>query len=97
MTLSIKGLYVTVSISDTHHIGRSAIMLSDILLSVSFYYHDECHCAERRYAECRGAGLYQCYNRFQLKFTNSTNKLECLSLASPLRSYILDYEGKAYQ
>jgi hypothetical protein len=50
MTLSIKGLCVTLSISDTQH--SNALSLRRV-----YFIHNyaECHYAECRFAECRGA------------------------------------------
>jgi hypothetical protein len=48
-TLSIKGLYVTLSINDTEHNTALRYTLHFI------YWYAECHYAKYRYAECRGA------------------------------------------
>ncbi len=66
MTLSIKGLYVTLSISDTYLVTFSITMICHyverhyaecrilfmIMLNVT---NAKCRNAECRYAECRGA------------------------------------------
>ncbi len=63
MRLSIKGLFVTLNISDSQHkwdsaLICSAVMLNVVMLSVAFYYHHaECHYAKCRCAECRSAFL----------------------------------------
>jgi hypothetical protein len=48
--LSIKGLFATLSITVSH--DSNTVMLSVILLTVSFNCYAECRCAE-----CRGALL----------------------------------------
>jgi hypothetical protein len=51
---SIKGLLVTLSISDNQHTQHSLWQSSSITLSVALHYRSaECH-----YAECRGAMLW---------------------------------------
>jgi hypothetical protein len=76
MRLSIKGLFVTLNISDTQHkwdsaLICSAIMLNVIMLSVAFYYHHaECHYDKCRCAECRSAFL----NCNTLSVTNNVLK-----------------------
>jgi hypothetical protein len=37
MTLTVKGLHMTLSINDTQHKRHSVMMLSAIMLSVTFY------------------------------------------------------------
>ncbi len=51
MTVSIKGLFVTLSIHDTQH--YNALLLCQVSRFISCYA--ECHFAECHYAECCGA------------------------------------------
>jgi hypothetical protein len=52
MTLSLKGFYVTLSISDSQH-NNTAIMFSVVIrVSHVIFYYVKC-----RYAECCGAVL----------------------------------------
>ncbi len=51
MPLSIKGLYVTLSIDDTQH----AYALPLCSVSHFMYYYAECHYADFHYADCRDA------------------------------------------
>jgi len=58
MTLSIKGLYVTLTINDTQHnwqlVTMHSVMLRVIMLNVTFFYcyaecrYGECHCVQCR-------------------------------------------------
>jgi hypothetical protein len=61
ITLTIKGLRVTLSINDNEHKRHSALQHADIMLSVTFYLllcfmlYAECCYAECRYVECSNA------------------------------------------
>jgi hypothetical protein len=56
ITLSIKGLYVTLSICDIQHNNAMSIgWLSLCWVSHFIYDYGECHYAECHYDECRGA------------------------------------------
>ncbi len=56
MTLSINGLFATLSINDKSAQQHFAITLSGTMLSVVFnLFYAECHYAECCYADCRGA------------------------------------------
>jgi hypothetical protein len=66
MTLSIKGLYVTISINDTQHINslqyavchyaECRVLFVVMLCRFAECRYTECRYAECRYTECRGAG-----------------------------------------
>jgi hypothetical protein len=63
MTLSLKGLCVTLIISDTQH-KRTAIML---IVAFIYYYIDCCY-AEWYYAECCYAGCRSALGFHQIRF-----------------------------
>jgi len=50
MTISLKGLFVTLSINDKHYAEYRFAEWSKFM-----YFYAECHYAECRYAECHGA------------------------------------------
>jgi hypothetical protein len=55
MTLSVKGLFLTLSINDIQQKQHSATMLSVIILAEC--HNAECHNAECHNAECHNADL----------------------------------------
>ncbi len=56
MTLSIMGLFVTVSINDIPHNGTQQTSIEFYITEfLDFLLYAECPYAECHYAECRGA------------------------------------------
>ncbi len=74
MTLSMKGLYATVSINNTQHNNTLPLCLVSLSwVSRFIYYYAECHCAECCYAESRGAKFWGDIHKnvFRLTYDNS--------------------------
>ncbi len=69
MTLSVRGLYVTLSISDSQHKWHSTLQLWHYAechyaeCRVLFIIMAECHCAECHYAECHYAECRSAKNK----------------------------------